>query len=84
MTENWSPVSLPTKYGVARVRSAIELTDEQQSRLADAIAAATGTEVDVRVIVDPTVMGGVITELGDDIIDGSVRSRLNQMRESFR
>ena len=70
--------------GVARVRSAIELTDEQQTRLADAIAAATGTEVDVRVIVDPTVMGGVITELGDDIIDGSVRSRLSQMRESFR
>lgn len=70
--------------GVARVRSAIELTDEQQARLALAIAAATGTEVDVRVIVDPSVMGGVITELGDDIIDGSVRSRLNQMRESFR
>ena len=66
------------------MRSAIELTDEQQARLADAIAAATGTEVDVRVIVDPSVMGGVITELGDDIIDGSVRSRLNQMRESFR
>lgn len=70
--------------GVARVRSAIDLTDDQRSRLAEAIASATGTEVEVRVIIDPSVMGGVITELGDDIIDGSVRSRLNQLRESFR
>ena len=70
--------------GLARVRSAIELTDDQQARLAQAIATATGTEVDVRVVIDPSVLGGLITELGDDIIDGSVRSRLNQMRESFR
>jgi F-type H+-transporting ATPase subunit delta len=70
--------------GVARVRSAIELSADQQARLAAAISAATGTEVEVRVIIDPSVMGGVITELGDDIIDGSVRTRLNQMRESFR
>lgn len=70
--------------GIARVRSAIELTDEQQQRLGEAITAATGTEVDVRVIIDPSVVGGLITELGDDIIDGSVRSRINQMRESFR
>lgn len=69
--------------GVARVRSAIELTADQRDRLAQAIAAATGTEVEIRVIIDPSVMGGVITELGDDIIDGSVRSRLHQMRESF-
>ncbi|MFQ5556938.1 MAG: F0F1 ATP synthase subunit delta [Acidimicrobiales bacterium] len=48
------------------------------------MASATGTEVDLRVIVDESVMGGLITELGDDIIDGSVRTRLNQMRESFR
>jgi F-type H+-transporting ATPase subunit delta len=70
--------------GIARVRSAIDLTDEQQQRLAQAITAATGTEVDVRVIIDPSIVGGLITELGDDIIDGSVRSRINQMRESFR
>jgi len=68
---------------VARVRSAIELSDDQQTRLAQAITSATGTEVDVRVVIDPSVLGGLITELGDDIIDGSVRTRLKQMRESF-
>ena len=30
------------------------------------------------------VLGGVVTEIGDNIIDGSVRRRLNQLRESFR
>ncbi len=69
---------------VARVRSAVELTDDQKSRLAAAIKSSTGTEVDVRVIIDPSVLGGLVTEIGDDVIDGSVRHRLNQLRESFR
>ena len=65
---------------VARVRSAVALTDDQQARLAAALRSATGTDIEVRVIVDPAVIGGVITEIGDDVIDGSVRSRLGQMR----
>jgi len=69
---------------VARVRSAIELTEDQKSRLAAAIKTSTGTDVDVRVIIDPSVLGGLVTEIGDDVIDGSVRHRLNQLRESFR
>lgn len=69
---------------VARVRSAVELSDDQKSRLAAAIKSSTGTDVDVRVIIDPSVLGGLVTELGDDVIDGSVRHRLNQLRESFR
>jgi len=69
---------------VARVRSAVELSDDQKTRLAAAIKSSTGTDVDVRVIIDPTVRGGLVTEIGDDVIDGSVRHRLNQLRESFR
>ncbi len=69
---------------VARVRSAVELTDDQKSRLASAIKSSTGADVDVRVIIDPSVLGGLVTEIGDDVIDGSVRHRLNQLRESFR
>lgn len=70
--------------GVARVRSAVELTDDQKSRLAAAIRQSTGSDVEIRVVHDPSVLGGLITEIGDDIIDGSVRRRLNQLRESFR
>ena len=69
---------------VATVRSAVDLTVEQRDRLVAAINTRTGREVEVKVVIDPSVLGGVVTEIGDDIIDGSVRRRLNQLRESFR
>ncbi len=68
---------------VAEVRSAVALTDDQQARLAAALGAATGREVAIRNIVDPTVLGGVVTQIGDTVIDGSVRTRLNQLRDAF-
>lgn len=68
---------------VARVRSAVALTDGQKARLAAAVKASSGLDVEVRVIIDPAVLGGVITEIGDDVIDGSLRRRLHQMRASI-
>ena len=69
---------------VARVRSAVELTGEQRTRLAEAIKASSGLDVEIQTIVDATVVGGVVTEIGDDVIDGSVRNRLQQMRAGLR
>ena len=69
---------------VARVRSAVELTGEQRTRLAEAIKASSGLDVEIQTIVDPSVVGGVVTEIGDDVIDGSVRNRLQQMRAGLR
>ena len=68
---------------VAEVRSAIDLTEDQRNRLAAALQSATGQEVDVRVVVDPTVVGGLVARVGDQVIDGSVRHRLAQLRESL-
>lgn len=68
---------------VAEVRSAIELDADQQARLAAALKAATGREVEVRVVVDPTVVGGLVARVGDQVIDGSVRHRLALLRESL-
>ena len=68
---------------VAQVRSAVALTDEQRSRLAAALSKSTGKEVEVLVDVDPSVLGGLVTQIGDTVIDGSVRHRLSQLRESF-
>jgi F-type H+-transporting ATPase subunit delta len=65
---------------VAEVRSAIPLTDDQQRRLAAALANATGKQVEVKVVVDPSVLGGAVATVGDAIIDGSVRTRLEQIR----
>ena len=71
------------KKAVAEVRSAIELTDDQRKRLADAIEKATGKSVEVKVIVDPSVLGGLVTTVGDTVIDGSVRSRLEQLKNTL-
>lgn len=68
---------------VAEVRSAVELSDDQVERLTKALIAATGKQVEVKVIVDPSVMGGVVTQVGETVIDGSVRSRLEQLRNAF-
>ncbi len=68
---------------VARVRSAVELTGEQRSRLTEAIKDSSGLDVEIQAIVDPSVVGGVVTEIGDEVIDGSVRSRLQQMRSGL-
>lgn len=69
---------------VARVRSAVSLSAQQQQRLAEAVKASSGIDVEVQAIVDPSVVGGLITEIGDDVIDGSVRSRLQQMRSGLQ
>jgi F-type H+-transporting ATPase subunit delta len=68
---------------VAEVRSAVALTDDQRGRLAEALAKAIGRPVEVKVIIDPSVMGGIITQIGDTVIDGSVRHRLGQLREAI-
>jgi F-type H+-transporting ATPase subunit delta len=68
---------------VAEVRSAVDLSDDQRDRLATALKAATGKDVEVKVVVDPAVLGGVVATIGDTVIDGSVRHRLEQLREAF-
>ncbi len=68
---------------VAEVRSAVPLNDDQRKRLAEALGNATGKQVEVKVIVDPSVMGGIVAQVGDTVIDGTVRSRLDQLKNAF-
>lgn len=67
----------------AEVRSAVPLSDEQKQRLAAALSESVGRPVDVRVTIDPSVVGGLVTQIDDTVIDGSLRRRLNQMRETL-
>jgi F-type H+-transporting ATPase subunit delta len=71
------------KEAVAEVRTAIELDDDQRRRLAAALGKATGKNVSLKVVVDPSVLGGVSAQIGDTVIDGSIRNRLNQLREAL-
>ena len=68
---------------VGEVRSTVPLTEDQKSRLAEALGKATGMRVEVKVIIDPSVLGGLVAQVGDTVIDGSVRARLDQLRESI-
>jgi F-type H+-transporting ATPase subunit delta len=71
------------RRAVAEVRTAIPLTDEQVERLRDALNRATDKNLEVKVIVDPSVMGGIVANIGDLVIDGSVRRRLAQLKEQI-
>jgi F-type H+-transporting ATPase subunit delta len=65
---------------LAEVRTAVPLTSDQQARLTAAIVNATGKAVNLKVVVDPSVIGGVVATVGDTVIDGSVRTRIDQLK----
>jgi len=65
---------------VAEVRTAVPLTDDQQTRLAAALTNATGKQLNLKVVVDPSVIGGIVATVGDTVIDGSVRTRIDQLK----
>lgn len=65
---------------VARVTSAIRLTDAQEERLAAALARTLGREVQLQVDVDPAVVGGLVVRVGDEVIDGTTKHHLRAAR----
>lgn len=65
---------------VARVRSARALTDSEHERLAAALTRHYGRPVHLNLVVEEDLIGGVRVEVGDDVIDGSVRTRLDDAR----
>ncbi len=65
---------------VATVHTARELTDDELRRLGAALAHQYGHEVQLHVVVDPTLIGGLRVETGADVIDGTVSNRLDDAR----
>lgn len=68
---------------IAEIRSAIPLDADQQARLAQALSSALKKNIEVKVVVDPSLMGGIVARVGDTVIDGSVRHRLDKLRETL-
>lgn len=66
---------------VAEVRTAVPLSEEERDRLAAALSKATGRKVELKVLVDPSVIGGVLARVGDVVFDGTIRTRLREARE---
>jgi F-type H+-transporting ATPase subunit delta len=65
---------------VATVRVARPLSDADRRRLTEALSRTYGREIHLNVVVDPEVIGGIRVEIGDDVIDGTVSSRLDEAR----
>jgi F-type H+-transporting ATPase subunit delta len=68
---------------IAVVRSAVELTAAQQRRLADALTATYGHQVHLNIVIDPTVLGGISVQIGDELIDGTAARRLAAVRRKL-
>jgi F-type H+-transporting ATPase subunit delta len=65
---------------VATVHTARELSAEEQQRLTAALGKQYAKDVQLHVVVDPELVGGLRVEIGDDVIDGTVASRLDDAR----
>jgi len=64
----------------AEISSAIELSAAQKKEMAATLARLTGKKIETKFALDPALLGGAIVRIGDTIYDGSLRSRLNEMR----
>ena len=67
---------------VAVVTTAVDLNDTQQKKVQDRLRQLTGAEkIDLRLHTDPGIIGGMIARVGDELYDGSVRTKLNELQE---
>ena len=65
---------------LAEIYVAAPIDDRRREELREALERATGKKLDIKVFVDPTVVGGVRAKVGDTVIDGSLARRLSEVR----
>ncbi len=68
----------------AEVTSAFKLTKTQETALAKQLKARTGRDMALDLTVDPAIMGGLIVKMGSQMIDGSLRTRLNSLAQAMK
>jgi F-type H+-transporting ATPase subunit delta len=84
VTKRWAEAAAARRNRVvAEVRSAVELDDQRRVRLAEALTRVLGKPVVLQVTVDEAILGSVVVRVGDELFDGSIRSRLEQAREAL-
>ncbi|MCW7755096.1 ATP synthase F1 subunit delta [Desulfobotulus sp. H1] len=68
----------------ARIVSAVTLSDTAVTGIREALVRLTSREVVLDVNEDPRIIGGIVTKVGDLVYDGSIRTQLRNLRESFK
>lgn len=68
---------------IADVTTAVPVDEAEQQRIALLLGQMTGKQVELRTHVDPSIIGGVVARIGDRLIDGSVTTSLQQLRQSM-
>ena len=67
----------------AAVTTAIDLDKEDRQRFEGALAEKLGRKVNVQFLTDPTVVGGAAIQIGDHLVDGTVRTQLARLRQEL-
>ena len=68
---------------VAQVTTAIPIDERQMAQIATRLSRRLGKTVTLETRVDPSILGGVVAQIGDNVIDGSVRGRLERLRRTL-
>lgn len=79
--EYFKLVDASEHVSVAKVTSAVELTDSEKNRLQEKLEKMSGQSVIMECITDPAIMGGVIIETEGRVIDGSLRRHLQEVKD---
>jgi len=67
----------------ARIISAEPLQDEEAQRIREALTRMSGRDVVLELEVDESILGGIITHMGSQVYDGSLKNQLQQIKENL-
>ncbi|MFA5317221.1 MAG: ATP synthase F1 subunit delta, partial [Dehalococcoidales bacterium] len=67
----------------AEVTTAVPLSDDEKQNLAESLGKVTGKKVVLKAAVDPAIIGGVTARINDQLLDGSTRRRLQDLKKEI-
>src|SRR5207253_11455529 len=68
----------------AKVKTAVPLDDAERQALERRLSSLVGRSVEMQLEVDPSILGGIVARIGDEVIDGSAKGKLIQLRRRLQ
>ncbi len=78
-------ILLEEQQGISRAHAttAVPLTDAERETLTESLREQTGNQIVLETDVDPAMLGGVIVQIGDRLVDASTRAKLEALRQNL-